>query len=216
MNAVHNINLETYLVNCTETSFICSSSNNLFSKYNFRIINSRPCGISKTTILLWEQRLNTRFRGKVKHSYTSLIDWKWFPVIQNSKSVKYFQRNILLINYHVLICHNNFCIIFCYSQYWPLLETSHSVRKSMWQSLPWCAHLYSCLPQGQYHCCIAPTLDDILENRKKNGFLHVIVQTVCSYWLAIQVASSKRSVEEIALVFWVISLILILARCIKY
>lgn len=42
----------------------------------------------------------------------------------------------------------------------------------------------------------------------------MIVQTV--YRLAIQVASSKRSVKEIALVFWVISVILSLARCMKY
>lgn len=34
----------------------------------------------------------------------------------------------------------------------------------------------------------------------------MIVQTVYSYWSAIQVASSKRSVEEFALVFWVIYL----------
>lgn len=34
----------------------------------------------------------------------------------------------------------------------------------------------------------------------------MIVQLVYSYWLAIQVACLKRSIEEIALVFWVISL----------
>lgn len=49
--------------------------------------------------------------------------------------------------------------------------------------------------------------------KKKKGSLYLIVQIVYSYQFALQVAYLKRSMEEIALVFWVI---LILARSIKY